>query len=494
LIAAYLRTSEALYRVIHIPSFYHEYENLWSLGAPKDTAFVIQVKLILAIGATVYDDRFTLRPDAIRWVCEAQTWASGPKFKSKLNIQALQIDILLLIAQEKVGVHGKSAWVSAGTVMRKALFMGLHRDPSRLPPKSVFVSEMRRRLWNTLLELDIHYSFAFGGPALVNMNSFDTEPPANMDDAQLLAGSPIPKSSDISTQMSIPLALREALPVRLAIIQLLNDLHPQQNYEETLRLDANLRTVYKSISRRLDECSRSGDNTAPTKLPLRIVDVIMNRYLSALHVPYLVPSRHESSFAYSRKIALESAVRTWYSLSPVERWSDMKNNDRASEQSEDMAWPRLATCSSGFYPESGVHAALLVATELIMQIQDDESIGSVLLRPDLLDVLKDVEKFCVHVIEAGETNIKGSLLLNVVSAYVDCLTSRLGKEKMSAEIIEAVQKTTDICLPLLEATLGDDVDVGEATAGASISQPDGSERMTGDIWYASDMVSVQDPG
>lgn len=453
LVAGYLTTSEAFYRVIHRPTFEKEYEALWSLESPRDTVFVLQLKLVLAIGATVFDDQFTMRSTAIQWVSEAQMWASEPKFKSRLNMQSIQTDILLLIAQDRVGVHGKAAWVSAGAIMRKALHMGLHRDPSSLPPKSFLVSEMRRRLWNTLLELDTQYSFSFGGPALVTMDSFDTEPPANLDDEQLHDETPSTNAVSIYTHMSTALALRESLPTRLSIIQLLNSLHSPQKYETTLKLDSDLRVLYKLISRRLNGCRGKDGKTKPSKLELNFLHVVMSRYISALHAPYVGPSRCETTFAYSRKVVLESALRTWHTLCPSEYLNDGAMRVEGLDFSEDREWFRLAICSSGFYPVAAMSAAFQIGTELIMQIQDDEHLGPVLLRPDLLNVLNDVEKFCTRVIEAGETNIKGCLLMNVIAAYTRALSEDADKDQLSVILLDAVHKTQAKCMQLLEAML-----------------------------------------
>lgn len=99
LVECYLRTSEALLRVLHIPAFKREYEAIWDVNSSApDPAFLVQLKLVLAIGAPNYDSTFSLRPWAIRSVYEAQTWISAPEFKSLLGISSLQTSVLLLLA------------------------------------------------------------------------------------------------------------------------------------------------------------------------------------------------------------------------------------------------------------------------------------------------------------------------------------------------------------------------------------------------------------
>lgn len=145
LVDCYFRTTEALYRILHAPSFRRDYEALWVSNTKPDLAFLVQLKLVLAIGAITYDEYFSLRASAIHWVYEAQNWISKPEFKSRLNIQSLQANLLFLLAREATNVGGELIWISASIVVRTAVYMGLHRDPRHLN-RSFFATEMHRRL------------------------------------------------------------------------------------------------------------------------------------------------------------------------------------------------------------------------------------------------------------------------------------------------------------------------------------------------------------
>lgn len=158
LIDCYLRTSERIYRVLHLPSFRRDYEALWVTDAEPDKTFLVLLKLVLAIGAAIYSRDFHLRPSAILWVYEAESWLANPSLKHRLGLQYLQIYTLLLIARERVAVSEDLVWISAGSLLRTAVHMGLHRDPNNLPPRTAFASEMHRRLWSTILELCLQSS------------------------------------------------------------------------------------------------------------------------------------------------------------------------------------------------------------------------------------------------------------------------------------------------------------------------------------------------
>ncbi len=214
LVACYLRTIESVYRVLHITTFQRDYDALWTSESAPDMSFIVQLKLVFAIGSTVFDEEFSLRASAVRWVYEAQTWISEPEFKSRLSIQFLQTSILLLLARDLVSVGRDSVWVSAGALLRRAVSMGLHRDPAHLPKRSTFAAEMRRRLWNTILEVALQSSLNSGGPPLLSLDDFDTEPPANFNDDQLVADGSLPRPDDELTQASMSIAIRKTFPAQ----------------------------------------------------------------------------------------------------------------------------------------------------------------------------------------------------------------------------------------------------------------------------------------
>lgn len=454
LLHCYLRTTETVYRILHVPTFKKDYEALWESDVAPDAAFLVQTKLVLAIGATTCDEQFSLRPSAIRWVYEAQTWLSEPKFKSRLGIQSLQTNLLLLLARETADVGGESIWIAAGALLRTAMYMGLHRDPAHLPTKTTFAAEMRRRLWNTTLEVVLQSSLTLGASPLISLEDFDTEPPGNFNDDQLVVGeTPVSKPEENYTQVSIAILLRKTYPIRLAVAKFLNNTNSACTYEMALQLDAELRESYKALRRTLQGFSSSAES--PSRFETQTVDFFMHRYLSALHIPFFRPALHQTSYAFTRKIVLESSLKIWYSAYP-------SSSFMASAGQNDFA--RLIACGSGFYRTVALQAALLIAMELKTQLQEEESLGPVPLRPDLLSVLKDAKVWCLQCIEVGETNVKGYMLMCVFAAHVDGLMQGLGQKEASKLIVKAAEDSWENCLSLLEgiATRGR---IGEAADG-----------------------------
>ncbi|EHK26034.1 uncharacterized protein TRIVIDRAFT_55458 [Trichoderma virens Gv29-8] len=461
LIDCYMKTSESVYRILHLPSFMRDYEELWEPGAYPDIAFIVHLKLILAIGAMSYDDGFSMRPSAIRWVYEGQTWAAEPEFKARLGIQFIQTQILLLLARENVGVAGDSVWVSAGELVRRAMHMGLHRDPRHLPKRSLFATEMHRRLWNTILEMLLRMSLTSGGPPLIRLEDFDTEPPSNFDDEQLMIEASVEKLESEYTSMSIAIALRKTFAARLTVTAFLNDLSSCGTYERTLELDVELRSAYKTLCQTLGRFkSQSGGTSGPSPLELRFVDFIMQRYMSALHTPYLIPAMRQTKYAVSRKLAVEAALKTWSAMYPSSAIMAPHVRQDASNSSEEDLLSRLSCCGVGFFRIASLQASLLIAAEIDNQLREEQGLVPSPFRADLLSVIQESKEWCLQSIKAGETNVKGYMVNCVIVAHVEGLMQGLDQQEISPLFLKAAEDAIEECLAILEERAGQSQDEG----------------------------------
>lgn len=447
LVDGYLRTIETLYRIVHVPTFRKEYEASWQPGAQPSTGFMVQLKLILAIGATLYDFTFSMRTEATRWVYEAQSWLMSPAFKSKLGIRFLQNNILILLARELVDVGGELIWITAGAVVRSAVYMGLHKDPVQLRDMSVFDAEMRRRVWNTILEISLQSSLVSGGPCFITLDQFDTQPPGNFNDEDLEKENPTPKSSDHYTQSTVAIVLRQTFPARLAVVKFLNDLFSAGTYEETLGLDQHLRSTYKEARQKLQSYG-TGSWSVPLRFELQAVDFVLQRYRSSLHVPYFSASLHEATYAYARKTVVDASLKLW-SLAGSSR--TLTNDPSFIYNEGDLQ--RLCRCGSGFFRAFAFQSASLLGVELRALYQED-SISEISIRPDLINIVDDAADWYLNCIRGGETGIKGYMLLSILSAQIDALKRHVPKSDIPLILAQASEVAEGQCLPLLEELAG----------------------------------------
>ncbi|KAL4793739.1 hypothetical protein BDV19DRAFT_379966 [Aspergillus venezuelensis] len=447
LVDCYLGTIETTYRILHIPTFRSEYDALWVSDAKPNIAFTVQLKLVLAIGAITYDNRFSMRASANRWVYEALTWLSDPDFKSRLNIQSLQSRVLLLIARETINVGGDSSWISAGALLRTALYMGLHRDPTHLPTRTALADEVRRRLWNTILELTLQSSIISGGMPMIPLDDFDCQAPGNFDDDQLLADDPVPKPDHEYTQTSTAREMRKTFPERLAIANFLNGLNSYGTYEETLRLDSDLRKSYREVCRTLRGYStRSGP--LPSSFEPRVLDFNIHYYLCCLHMPFFEKSLQEAPYAFSRKVVVESALKVWCSIFPSSNL--MAGAGQVATPNEDDLMTRFVTSGFGFFRLGIMLATMFVSRELKCQLEDADSLGPSPYRMDLVSLLSDAKARYWTMIECGETNVKGYLLCSLVDAQTRGLMEGVPPDRFPEYLFQEVKRAEQRCLAFME--------------------------------------------
>lgn len=128
----YITRFESVFRILHVPSFWNEYERYWSDPLGAETVVKLKIQLVAAIGIVIHRDP-TDNPDtysmARQWLYAAQDWLCGPVKKNRISIDSLQVQCLLILARQALAVGGDIVWISMGTVVRMAMQMGLHRDP-----------------------------------------------------------------------------------------------------------------------------------------------------------------------------------------------------------------------------------------------------------------------------------------------------------------------------------------------------------------------------
>ncbi|CAK7205178.1 hypothetical protein SEUCBS139899_007943 [Sporothrix eucalyptigena] len=89
--------------------------------------------------------------------------------------------ILHFAVDQIVNVDGTvSSWVLMGVIVRLALRMGLHRDPSHWPSIRPLHAEMRRRLWISLYQMDFFTSVQVGLARIIKDAQCNALPPMHL--------------------------------------------------------------------------------------------------------------------------------------------------------------------------------------------------------------------------------------------------------------------------------------------------------------------------
>jgi hypothetical protein len=100
-------------------------------------------------------------------------------------------------------------------------------------------------------------------------------------------------------------------------------------------------------------------------------------------------------------------------------------------------------------------------------------------RSDLVAVLVDSKAWCLRCIGAGETNIKGYLLICVLAAPIGGLGRRLGKDELPKLLIKAAEDAEEKCLPILAEMVAKLT--GDGLLQISMNTPPGVNK-TGTFW------------
>lgn len=429
LLELYLRTLETVYRVLHVPSFRAQYAKYWEDPLNADISFVMQLLVILAIGACFFEDQGgAYRKLSATWIYTAQAWLNSPMEKSRLNLTGLRVNCLLLIARQTNAVGGDLIWISAGSLLRFAMHMGLHADPSSFPKIDPCDGEMRRRLWATILEILLQSSLDAGMPPMISSEDFSCRCPSNLDDLDLSAGTsqlPKGKTRDTFTDSTIQIMLVETWPSRLAVAKKLNHFKSDTFYDETLQLDKELQAALKAASNAFRVFLSSETGSRPTDFQIRYHDLLTRRFLLSLHRNFANKGITNPAFYYSRKVCQDEALIL---LEPC-----LKQVIQGLTSGTDD-YIRLAERSGGLFRGVFIIVGTAIAFELLSQLQEDYQ--PPLPTPvnaekqTLYQALQTVVEFTKRRLMAGETNVKSVLFMSGILGQADALIAGRSQEEL----------------------------------------------------------------
>jgi hypothetical protein len=449
LVDAYFRTFEGAIRILHVPTFRAEYERYWQNPDAANTVFIMQMQLCMALGATVHDDLFTLRSEAMQWVHEAQLWLLLPPEKSRMTIAGVQIMCMLAIAKATSAVGQDLTWVTTGGLIRQAMYMGLHRDPKHLADMSVYRAEMRRRLWATILELNLQSAYDAGGPPLISAKHYDTRLPANLNDDQLTDESDATKAPisnpDALTDMSVQLALFKSYPLRLTLIKHVNEFRSKDSYPETLRLNSELTKACRTLTETLAALTYTQEQisrTIITQFHCSIIQLFIYRCFISLHQPMLRRAAEDPTVYYSRKVSLDSSLK----LAQICNLSHPRYPSAPPGSLDPViAFDRLITNAAGLFRVVPVQILFSIGLELIKKKEEEsDSLGGMpsMGSRELRDVMDAAVLWSERRIRSGETNIKGYCFITACMTLADSIENRLSQDQSDQRVIDAGERAS----------------------------------------------------
>jgi hypothetical protein len=256
LLEAYIGMSEGLYRVVHIPSFRQEYEQYWKDQGCHDS-FLPRLLCMMSIASRFETESRGLGQDRSDGVhaptaCAlVRHWLDGLRGKQLVDITTLQTEILLLHAQRAITSRNQDSWTQLGFIVRMAMTMGLHRDPVEFPQLTPFFGEHRRKLWYTIMDMDLHVSLACNLPCLAREGEYTCGPPRNLNDEDLYADMkelPEAKPVEEHTTGQMQVCAASTIPWRIKVSSLISRLDGIRDYSEVLDVGTKLERMMDDIN------------------------------------------------------------------------------------------------------------------------------------------------------------------------------------------------------------------------------------------------------
>lgn len=281
---------ESYYRVLHVPTFERDYQHFWA-AQQGPRYFLPQLLSICAIASCFRDEDRLHREGQVRtWIEAVRVWLFKADPRAQLTLGFLQAHLLMLVAGDVHWMKIDRSWISSGSLIRNAISAGLHREPRDFFRVSPFHAELRRRLWYSILEYDLLTCFAKGRVPSVRQDEYDCELPASTWDTAV----------DGPEKEHISVVLARHLPLRSRVCRAVNGIKLELDYEEVLRLDAELKAFLREVSRATDDRVTSFRRTLSM--------ILSHRAVIALHAPFVTRALHDPKWAYSRTRCLETAT------------------------------------------------------------------------------------------------------------------------------------------------------------------------------------------
>lgn len=293
-------------------------------------------------------------------------------------------------------------------------------------------AEVRRRLWATILEMNLQASLDSGVPLAISFDDFDTSSPRNVNDQDISESTEaLPYYAETTaTDMSLQLLLLRYLRPRSEIIRRMNGAYSGFSQDEVQSLTSTLNKACRECSANLAGNTK-GDATKVFRH--NMADLLLRRFLLTLHRPLAAASRiGDPGFHFSRKMCLDSA--TALLLPP-------HNSD----------FYHVTFIGGGIFKNRIIHASLAICSDLIIDMEELNSVEWLsTYRKMLLDSLREAVRQTTERIKLGETNLRLNMKLNVVLCRAQCAESgRVRQLKM----IEAAQESLKAAYAVMQSRL-----------------------------------------
>jgi hypothetical protein len=468
----YFKSFESTHRILHGPTFFVEYNKFWDHPESVTDSQRLTILLVIATGSSIFEH--SSPDDALRnaemvhhWIYASETWLAGPLEKDRVDLAGLQLYCLTLLARQIFSIGGDTVWMSTGSLVHRAMQIGLHRDPGKIgsKPMPLLQVEIRRRLWGTILELIIQASLDSRMPPRISFDEFDTQHPSNINDDEMDESTTVLPSHDPGyfTSTSVQLALLASFSIRLRVVNAIIKHDDKVPYQDILALSSEL-VDNLHINNSL---VKPGQGSTP--FHRNLLDYLVRRFIIPLHFSFSNRARANPVYYYSLRLSLDAATAI---MSPE----------------PDAAFSRLMASGGGMFRDGVRVASIATGLELLMHAQAQYLDGTLhrtsQYRQLLKQSIRDMISLSNERIHQGETNVKSHMFLSMILGQAEAIETN---SPIPLQIAQSARDSLEASYSVLrmrvdKMTLCSNQDADYSVAGAGFDDPGSSEHLMDLNW------------
>ncbi|KAJ5190101.1 hypothetical protein N7472_009115 [Penicillium cf. griseofulvum] len=326
LVSRYFNSFEMSPAVLHSVQFLREYREFWTDNSETPIIWIGLLFSIMCL-ATLFE----------QFQQGSQDQVPGTPSKNELqgmvsNFRLRIVQCLILGDYTKGGVYVLETlllymavelfirrdaeigiWILLGIIVQLSMHMGYHRDPKNFHGISPFDGEMRKRVWATMLEVQLGISMQMGLPRLIAQWQTNTTEPSNLQDNDFNKNTVTMPPSRPETDLT-PMVFRIVKARMMTAIGYIWDFAADTracSREETQRMEKNLRDARASIPeclqwRSMAECIMDSPHVIMQKICL---EIMFYRAKLILHRKYLHLSQSNADYHQSQTACLNAALK-----------------------------------------------------------------------------------------------------------------------------------------------------------------------------------------
>ncbi|KAG9250711.1 N-terminal binuclear Zn cluster-containing protein [Emericellopsis atlantica] len=277
----YINLLDCVNPILDVAVFQRELEAYWQDTNSVSLCWLAQLLMVMGLGAfaTPSHEEPSI---ATELMMGAEACLMQTPFMFRPTFASLKATCLMVVAKQVCNPtcwFVDSCWSLLGLLVRMCFIFGLPQDSSE--GMDAAERSSRRRLWLTILYLDIKLSLPTGMPPL-------TRP----DELSSLKSMP-----ELGEHSGLQQILSESLPVVLSILVQLNSGNDQIPYPEVLRYNAQIRALMAHAQR-----------VCTNELQRTTVDIYLRRCLMVLHRPFALHLDGPTMFPESYWSSLECSL------------------------------------------------------------------------------------------------------------------------------------------------------------------------------------------